>query len=369
MADTTEANLGHIAVYLPSLRGGGAERVMVTLANGFADRGHRVDLVLAKAEGPYLAEVAANVRLVNLNSSRVLASLLPLARYLRRDRPHAMLSAMNHANIVAILARKLARVRTRLVVSEHNAPSRSLRGGGMARTIRFLMRLLYPAADVIVCVSRGIEGELKHMFGLPAEKLRTIYNPLDLDRIARLKTVPSDHPWLAPDRPSVILAAGRLTEQKDYPTLLRAFARLRRERPCRLIVLGEGSEREALLKLASALGIADDVDFPGFQENPFALMAACDIYVMSSAWEGLPGTLLEAMACGARVVSTDCRTGPAEILEDGKWGRLVPVGNAEALAEAMGAALIDTVPQDTHERVDEFRLERALSSYIDSLFS
>lgn len=357
----------HIAIYLPSLRGGGAERVMVTLANGFAARGHRVDLVLAMAEGPYLSEVDARVRLIDLDRRRVLSSLLPLVRYMRRERPDAMLSAMKHANIIAILARKLARVKMRLVVSERSAPSGNLSGGGMAPVLRLLMRQLYPRADAVVCVSRGVENELKQMFGLPAEKLRTIYNPLDIDRINQLKTAPVDHPWLAPDQPPVILSVGRLVEAKDYPNLLKAFARLRQHRLCRLIILGEGSERDKLRELAVSLGIAEDVDFPGFQDNPFAWMAACDLYVMSSAWEGLPGTLQQAMACGAKVVSTDCRTGPAEILENGKWGRLVPVGDAEALAEAMAAALDEVAPPNTCERARDFRQERSISAYLNIL--
>ena len=359
----------HIAIYLPSLRGGGAERVMVTLANGFAARGHRVDLVLAKAEGPYLSEVDARVRLVDLDRRRVLSSLLPLARYVRRERPDAMLSAMNHANIIAILARELARVKMRLVVSEHSAPSGNLSGGGMAPVLRLLMRQLYPRADAVVCVSRGVENELKQMFGLPAEKLRTIYNPLDIDRINRLKTAPVDHPWLALDQPPVILAVGRLVEAKDYPTLLKAFARLRQHRPCRLIILGEGSERDRLRELAVSLGIAEDVDFPGFQDNPFAWMAACDVYVMSSAWEGLPGSLQQALACGAKVVSTDCRTGPAEILEYGRWGHLVPIGDAEALARAIAAALDDPSPRDARSRANDFHIDHISHQYLAALLS
>lgn len=130
-----------------------------------------------------------------------------------------------------------------------------------------------------------------------------------------------------------------------------------------MIVLGEGEEREALLELARRLNISEDVDFPGFQKNPFAWMGACDLFVMSSAWEGLPGTLLEAMACGARIVSTDCRTGPSEILENGKWGRLVPVADADALAEAMAVSLDDADRPDPQTRVRDFRLESILSDY------
>ncbi|MFP5481310.1 MAG: glycosyltransferase, partial [Alphaproteobacteria bacterium] len=230
----------HIALFLPSLRGGGAERVMVLLANGFAARGHRVDLVLARAEGPYLDEVAAGVRIVDLARSRVLTSLWPLVRYLRRERPDAMLSAMTHANVIAIWAKMLARVPLRLVVSEHSSPSRSHAGGGMARIMRLLVRRFYGKADTIVCVSNGARDEMAALYPALSDRLTTIYNPLDLDRIQRLMEEPVSHPWLEDRDIPVVLAAGRLTAAKDYPTLLRAMAHLLGQRPARLIILGQG---------------------------------------------------------------------------------------------------------------------------------
>lgn len=357
----------HIALYLPNLRGGGAERVLVLLANGFAARGHRIDLVLARAEGTYLSEVADTVRIVDLRRRRVLSSLSPLVRYLRRNRPSAILSAMNHANIVAILASKLARVPIRLVISERSAPSQHLAGGGTVRVLRFLTRLLYPLADCVICVAHGVQDEMEQILQLPPAKLCTIYNPVDIEGIDRLKSVPPGHAWLAPDQRPVILAVGRLTKAKDYPTLLRAFAQLQRRLPTRLIILGEGPDGSTLREMASTLGLREAVDFVGFNKNPFAFMAACDLYVMSSAFEGLPSTLLQAMACGAKVVSTDCRTGPGEILEDGRWGRLVPVGDAEALAHAMEAALSDPTPPDVRRRALDFHHEYITDLYLQAL--
>lgn len=360
--------MSHIALYLPSLSAGGAERVMVMLANGLAARGHRVDLVLARAEGPYLGEVAPAVRIVDLDRGRVLASLLPLVRWLRRERPDAMLSALNHTNIIAILARKLARIPLRLVVSEHSTPSRALPGGGIRRVMRGLIPRIYPAAEAIVCVSYGVRDDMLQMFALPPDRVHAIYNPVDLDRIHRMMRAPVAHPWLeGTDRPPVILAAGRLTAAKDYPTLLRAMALLRQTLPARLLILGTGEEEAELKRLLSELDLAEHVELAGFQANPYAFMHRCDLYVMSSAWEGLPGALLEALACGCKIVSTDCRSGPAEILEDGKWGRLVPVGDAEALAAAMAAALQDPAPPEHHKRLDAFSLEAALNGYLTLL--
>ncbi len=353
----------HVAFYLPSLRGGGAERVMVMLANGFAARGHRVDLVMAKPEGPYLSEVAPGVRVVDLNRGRVLTSLLPLVHYIRRERPDAMLSALSHSNIIAILARELARSPLRLVVSEHNAPSQAFYGGKMALLIRFLIRALYPKADAIACVSEGIRQEMHHIFGLPFTQLHRIYNPLDVDRIRETMGFPIANEEEIKARGPLILAAGRLTTQKDYPNLLAAFAILRATRQARLVILGEGDDERFLKAKADELAISDDVDFAGFQSNPFAWMRASDLYVLSSRWEGLSCTLLEALACGVRVVSTDCRHGPSEILEDGKWGRLVPVNDPEALALAMAAALDDENPPDVVQRANDFRSHQALSKY------
>lgn len=363
----TAPRMKRVTIYLPNLHGGGAERIMVSVANGLAALGHRVDLVLASAVGTYLAEVDDAVRVVDLGQRRVVTSLPALVRYLRTESPDAVLSAINHSNITALLARKLAGARCRVVVSERNAPSRSLSGGRTAAIMRVLTQRLYPSADAIVCVSRGVQREMEELLGLPSDKLSTIYNPLDVDRIAGSMAEPTGHEWLDRKTMPVVVAVGRLTAQKDYPTLLRAFAALRRCRPARLIVVGEGDDRTRLEALATELSVGAEVAFVGFQRNPFAWMAASDLYVLSSAWEGLPGALLQAMACGARIVSTDCRTGPDEILEDGRWGRLVPVGDYLAMATAMNAALDDASPPDVRKRADAFRPEHAISAYAQVL--
>lgn len=359
--------MSRIAVYLPSLRGGGAERVMVTLANGFAERGHQVDLVLARAEGPYLTEVGPGVRVINLDKGRVLASMLPLVHYLRRERPAAMLSALNHANIVAILARMFALVPTRLVVSERNSLA-SLGTGHRARMFRALMRGFYPLADKVVSVSRDGARELIEQLGLAADKVTSIPNPVEIERITQLSKELPAHPWAEGSGSPLILAVGRLEPQKDYPTLLQAFAILRRQRECRLAVLGEGGLRSALEQQIQDLSLGGSVALLGFEPNPFGWMARCDVYVMSSRFEGFPNSLVQAMACGARVVSTNCPTGPGEILEDGKWGALVPVGDTEALATAMGSALDDLDPPNVMQRAAGFAVSKAIDAYEECLW-
>lgn len=358
-----------IALFVPSLRGGGAERVMVTLANNFAERGLTVDLVLVKAEGPYLSEVNSKVRIFDLNASRVALSLLPLIRYLQCEQPDAMLSALKHANVIAIIANKLSRAKTRLVVSEHSTLSaRAMSSAkGRARFMPWLMRMSYPTADAVVAVSSGSANALAENIGLKREVISVVYNPFDCAHIRNLSHASIDHPWFALDQPPVILAVGRLTPAKDYPTLIRAFAKLRQQRAARLLILGEGELRSELESQISQAGLNEAVALPGFVENPFSYMRRAAVFVMSSAWEGLPSVLIQAMACGTPVVSTDCASGPSEILENGKWGRLVPVGEAEALSFAIAETLAEDKHPSVSLRADDFSINKALYGFSNVL--
>ncbi|MFC0382880.1 glycosyltransferase [Chromohalobacter israelensis] len=355
-----------IALFVPSLVGGGAERVMVTLANGFAEQGWRVDLVVVVAAGAYLADVSPRVRLVELGASRMFFSLPALVRYLRRERPRVLLSALNYANVVALWANRLARVKTRLVVSQHNSVTRGMRSEPTIRSwlIPLLMRHSYPWASGIVAVSNGVAEDLARSLSLPRERIDVIYNPAVTERLRELSALSLAHPWLAPGEPPVILAVGRLTAQKDYPTLIHAFVALRAQRNARLVILGEGELRENLEAMVARLGMTDDIAFPGFVANPYAWMRQAKLFVLSSAWEGFGNVLAEAMACGTPVISTDCPSGPAEILENGTWGRLVPVADVEALRVAMCEELDGERRADVIQRAQHFGLEEALKAYL-----
>jgi glycosyltransferase involved in cell wall biosynthesis len=355
-----------LTLFLPSLEGGGAEMVMVTLANGLVAQGWRVDLVVARATGAYLKNVAAEVRVVDLRVSRVLYSLPALVRYLRQTRPAVMLSALNYANVVALWATRMAGVGTRVVISEHNNVTRDMSAEPMGRSwfIPLLMRRCYPWANGIVAVSNGVADELARSLALPREHIDVIYNPVVTERLRELSALPPTHPWLAPGEPPVILAVGRLTTQKDYPTLIQAFAALRAPRDARRVCLGEGALRGTLEAMAARLGLADVIAFPGFVDNPYAWMRQAALFVLSSAWEGFGNVLAEAMACGTPVISTDCPSGPAEILENGAWGRLVPVADVEALNEAMATALQGSERPDVERRARAFELDQAVQSYL-----
>ncbi len=361
-----------IAIFIPSLNGGGAERVMVSLANAFARRGYAVDLVLASVQGPYLSDVSPSVRIVDLKAGRVLKALLPLARYMREERPASMLVAMTHANIIAVSAKMLARASVRLVVSERSTISVECQRarGWVARGVYALVARLYPSADAIIAVSQAAANDLVWFAGLPANAVKVIYNPFDLTLIRSRAAEPTGHPWLAPGQPPFILAIGRLCEQKDFSCLLKAFAQLRSTRKARLLILGEGELRDELEDQIVKMGLtAEEVQMPGFVANPFAYMAGCAVFVLSSRWEGLPGVLIEALAAGAPVVSTDCPSGPREILEDGRWGTLVPAGDSQALARAIEGVL-STAQSELpagRERALFFDQNKAVDGYLNAL--
>lgn len=359
-----------IALFLPTLHGGGAERAMINLAQYLRDRGLAVDLVVAEAVGPYLKAVPEGVTVVNLHSPHVLGSLPSLLRYLIRYRPQAMLSALDHANLVAIWARALSGAATRLFISVHNAQGAVPRGAwrGRDRWVRRLARVFYPVAEAVVAVSKGVAEDLVHGVGVPLSKVRVIYNPVVVPPLAEASESDARHPWLAVGAPPVVLGVGRLTAQKDFATLIRAFAVVRKARPCRLLILGEGEERPRLESLIRALSVEGEAVLHGFTSNPYGFMSRAGVFVLSSAWEGFGIVLVEAMACGTPVVSTDCVAGPAEILEDGKYGRLVPVGEAEALAEAILATLDDPLaPEFLRARAADFSLEKIGAEYLELL--
>jgi glycosyltransferase involved in cell wall biosynthesis len=343
---------------------------MVTLANAFAIRGYDVDLVLAVAQGPYLKDVAEAVRVVDLKAGRIIRCLFPLTRYLRQERPVAMLSAMTHANVVALLARTLVRTPTRLVVSERTTISMEVnRVRDLVARINFILAsALYVRADGVVAVSKAGGEDLARFAHLPASVIKVIYNPFELERIQARAAEAVTHPWFEAGQPPVVLAIGRLNQAKDYPTLIRAFARLRTEGcSLRLLILGEGELKGMLEALVSECGLTTgEVQMPGFVPNPFSYLARSGVFVLSSRYEGLPGALIEAMACGVPVVSTDCPSGPREILEDGRWGALVPVGDENALAKAINTVLSTPRAQlpDVRFRARDFDHVPAVDAYL-----
>jgi glycosyltransferase involved in cell wall biosynthesis len=358
-----------VAFFMPSFRGGGAERVMLNLAEGFAREGLPVDIVVAQREGPFVGQVSGAVRTVDLGAHRVLAAMPGLVRYLRAERPHALVSALPHANVVGIWARFLARVSTRMVISEHTVASLSAASSPLARArwLPIAMRFSYGRADAIVAVSDAVADDLTSLLGLDRRRITKIYNPVVTSQLVELAERPLEHAWFGAGEPPVIVTAGRLTAAKDHVTLIRAFAKLREARSARLLILGDGEERATLEALRAELGLSHDVSLPGFVVNPYQYMRRAAVFALTSRWEGFGNVLVEAMACGAAIVSTDCPGGPREILANGRYGVLTPVGDAGALARALAAQLDATVLPPVVERAGEFTLAAALDHYRRAL--
>jgi glycosyltransferase involved in cell wall biosynthesis len=362
-----------VAVYLPSLVGGGAERTFLILADGLSRRGWAVDLVVADPAGPLLDEVPTNLRLVDLGASHVAASVLPLARYLRRSRPDAVLTAMTHANLTAIVAVAISGVKTRLVVTEHQHLSTLLSGPATRRERLFplLMRFLYPRASEVVAVSRGVAEDISRQARLQRSSIRVEKNPIRIEELRSLGAESPPHEWFGEDQPPVVLSVGRLTRQKDFDTLVRAFRQVRDHRPLRLLLLGDGEDRPLLEALVAELGLTDDVQLTGFVANPYPYYAAASLFVLSSVWEGLPTVLLEAMVFGLPIVSTDCPSGPAEILEGGRLGALVPSRDPAALARAITAAVAPdgAVARRRYDSLLDYDVELVVERYSKFLLS
>jgi len=359
-----------IAFFLDALHGGGAEKVVVNMLQGLSKKDFILDLVLAKLEGPYLDMVPKEVNIVDLGTGRAIKSIFPLANYLRQNQPWALIANMGHVNVVAAMAKALSKISTRLVLIEHNNISAHPNTLLRAKLIKPLAQWLYPRADVVGGVSVGVARDIEYQYGLAQGSAKVINNPvIDEELFLKAKATP-EHPWFQNSEIPVFLAVGRLTEQKDFPNLLQAFALLREKRTARLIILGEGEDRAKLEAEINRLEIVEDVLMPGFVANPYAYMSHASALVLSSREEGLPTVLIEAMGCGCPVVATNCPSGPDEILDGGRYGTLVPVANSPALSEAMLQVLDSRISQEVLiERARYFSTDKVVAKFLELLHS
>jgi glycosyltransferase involved in cell wall biosynthesis len=290
-------------------------------------------------------------------------------RYLKRSKPDFLISEAHYSNEAAMLAKLLSGAPTKIVVAEQIMLSLHAKQGqhASARLATLTSRIFYRFADAIVASSHGVAKDSAQITGLPLERIKVIYNPVITPRLLDMSKEPVDHPWFAPGAPPVILSAGRLDSQKDFPTLIRAFARVRKARYARLVILGKGDEHHSLKTLIKELELEKDIALPGYLQNPFAYMSKAAVFVLSSIYEGLPNVLIEAMAAGTPVVSTDCPSGPAEILSNGKYGELIPVGDSEKMAAAIMRALDEKRKAIDPAWLGQFTVEVAAQKYIDLL--
>ncbi|TCI48697.1 glycosyltransferase [Exiguobacterium sp. SH1S4] len=332
---------------------------MLNLAKGLAEENLDVDLILAQAEGEYINQVPENVRIIDLKSSRILKSLPKLIHYLKKENPESILSALTHANIVLILAKLFSKGTTRIVVSEHSNLTHGIKHSKSIKEKIFplFMNLTYKYADEIVAVSNGVAEDLKKNIKSLHKDVKVIYNPILEERIFTQAKAPLNNP--VPIHRPYLLSVGRLTEAKDYATLISAFSLIAQQYDGDLLILGEGEEKKRLEALAIELGVSNRVLFLGFTDNPYKYMRNCDLFVLSSKWEGLPTVLVEALAVGSKVVSTRCPSGPEEILKNGEIGILTPVGDEIKMAENLLLGL--RYKQNINPEID---LKEYYSSYV-----
>jgi glycosyltransferase involved in cell wall biosynthesis len=363
------------AFFLPNLEGGGAERAIVALANNVAALGIRVDLVLGMATGPYMTEISPAVRVIDLSATKASRVVMRLRRYLANNRPAAVMSSLDVPNVQLILAAKLARFGGTTVIGQRATlgPVYSRLGLVRRTVIRLAMRLAYPRAHSVICNSYAAAGEIRAMSGMRGDRVVTIHNSVDAERIQRLASEPlAEAGGRAEARPPLILSVGSLTHLKDRSTLVRAFAVVKSRRDARLAILGttyESAERAKVERLIADLGLTDCVHLAGFDSNPYRWMKRAAVLVSSSLTEGCPNQVLEGLALGVPIVATDCPGDTAELLGHGKWGRLVPVSDPARMAEAILAALDDPSPPDGRLRAADFSPAKTTHAYLDVLLS
>jgi glycosyltransferase involved in cell wall biosynthesis len=358
-----------IALFIPTLEVGGTERTFLNLATGLLHHGYITDIILKKKSGEYLEQFPAGINLVDLNAPRISAAIPGLIGYLRSNRPQAIISGLNLPNLAAIIAKKLAGVDTTMIATIRSVTSQNTQKLLFDRRLeRWVMRLIYGEADKIVAVSHGAAVDFAQYISMPLSKIRVIYNPTISSELRQKACLPVEHSWFSAGAPPVILSVGRLNPVKNYELLIQAFRILLTKLPARLLILGEGEQRRELENLICSLHLQEDVSLPGYTANPYAYMSGAAVFVLSSLHDALPNVLIEAMACDCPVVSTDCPGGVVEILNDGRFGHLVPTGNAQALTEAM----MDVLVNKNYRKPDpgwlrQFDSEHVVKQYLELL--
>ena len=352
---------------IPDFRAGGAERVNLLLLHEFVNQGFDVDLLLLNKRGVLLSEVPEQVRVIDLQAGRIRKAFLPLVNYLRVNRPDVLLASMWPLSSLAVFAGKFSHFRGRLVVVEHSALSQSPQNYGLAGfSLRKSMRWINSHADCVVGVSAGVIEDLK-LLGLPSCNTRVIHNPISISEETVVPASWKDHPWMKSGGSHRLLAVGSLKLAKDYPALLHSMKKLVHSgSDVSLLILGSGALQPQLEELCQVLGIENHVHFGGFVSDPAPFYRRADLFVLSSAWEGFGNVIVEALAVGTPVVSTDCKSGPAEILENGKYGKLVPVGDPAALANAIEESLSEPFdPEKLKARAKDFSPDVIAKKYLD----
>ncbi|MET0068373.1 MAG: glycosyltransferase [Candidatus Thiodiazotropha sp.] len=359
----------HVCLFILKFGDGGVERMMVNIARGLARQGARVDFIIKDPNAPYLHRLPDSVRLITFPVSKQRDALPLLLDYLAENDPQVLLSAKILDDEIALQAKRRQRGRTRFFLRPGTALISRMEARGMGWLRRWMktrnLVKLFRQADGVVAVSQGVANEVMQLSGIPEAKITVIKNPTITPELYEQSAELPEDPWLQPGEPPLILGIGGLRRQKDFPTLLKAFAMVREQMPCRLMILGQGNKEASLRQLAAELGLEADFRLPGFVDNPYAYLSHAGLFVLSSLWEGSPNVLTEALALGTPSVSTDCPSGPHEITRAGEVAPLVPVGDVVALAEAMLETLRNPPdPEILKAAVSEYTLDRSAARYL-----
>ena len=344
---------------------------MVRLASGFQQAGHEVEVLTLRPEGGFRSELSPGVTLTALPAKRIMTAVPAVARHLKKSRPEAFLVTEPACNIAVLLAKIFARTKSRVLIREGLFPSIAARDCPYrsTRVAYKLAPLLYRYADVIVAIAEDMADDLARFARLERDRVYTVrVNPVVTERLIRSAMRKPEHPWFERDYP-IILGVGRLDDQKDFATLLHAFEEVRTRTRCRLLIYGDGPLRRDLERLKEKSAYACDIDIAGFNVDPFAAMANCTVFVLPSRYEGQPNVLIEALACGAPVVATDCPSGPREILENGRYGELVPIGDPTSMANAIASKLKQPLDRESSRRRGmAYTVEHSAALYQEVLF-
>lgn len=362
-----------IALFLPHIGDGGLTRVMLTLLEGFISKGYPVDLVVTKNakvdERKHL--IPEGVNLIRLKSMRTATSVLPLASYLLKNKPRVLLSGGPSCNCVALIAKIITKTSTRVIITEHSLTSVDVFDTHkvLHKAIPFLVKKLYPRADSIVAVSKAVATDLSSFSGLPIEAIEVIYNPVVTRQLLEKASMRCNHPWLINKERPVILFVGRLANVKNLPLIIKSFYRVLNKIDCRLLVIGDGPEKNNIEKLIRDLKIEDNIDLVGYSKNPYPYIKAADVLVLASKWEGLPTVLIESMVLGTPVVATDNLDGAKEILENGKYGVLAGSNDELSLSIAIIKSFEVNNKEEIINRANFFTLEKSVDQYIKLISS
>lgn len=356
------------AIFVYSFRGGGAEKMMIHIANELHQRGHNIELILVDASGPYEPLVNPKIRTSEIGGSNIVEIQYNLWRNLCHRDLDVLLSTMEIPNIAATIATRYP-ISVPIVLRSASIYSKRERSGKY-KLIPILKWFVYPRAEAIVTISKGVGRDLADVTKMDETKFTTIYNPAYDPEISKKAAEHVDHEWFTDDEKRVVIGVGNMKPAKDFATLVRAVHRLQDDGETYLIILGTGPNKNTLLSLATELGIRDRISFPGFVDNPYAYISKADVFVLPSAWEGFGNVIVEAMACGTPVVCTDCPGGPSEILNNGEFGPLVPVGDDKAMTRAIKDVLADPIDSSVlQSRAKDFAIETIVDEYEDVLLS